>query len=137
MSIGEQIRRLRTARNLTQKELGALCGMADSAIRRYESGRGGNPTQSTLQRIANALEVPIGELLGMSDADAFVAEFDDKTQTDFLNDELKRRLDRSLKKLSDTGRVEAVKRVEELAYIPEYQKQKSPPAASQGATEGK
>ena len=136
MSVGEQIRRLRTARNLTQKELGALCGMADSAIRRYESGRGGNPTQATLQRIANALEVPIGELLGMSDVDAFIAEFDEKTQAEFLNDELKRRLDRSLEKLSETGRMEAVKRVEEMTYIPDYQKQKTPPEAPEEAPEG-
>lgn len=98
--------------------------------------RGKNISVDMLQSIANALEVPIGELLGMSDVDAFIAEFDEKTQAEFLNDELKRRLDRSLEKLSETGRMEAVKRVEEMTYIPDYQKQKTPPEAPQEAPEG-
>lgn len=133
MSVGEQIRRLRIARNLTQKELGALCGMADSAIRRYESGRVGNPTQSTLQRIANALEVPIGELLGMSDVDAFVAEFDEKTQDEFQFDEIKR----IWKHLGPAGKQVTLNVIKGLTTIPEYKAEKSPPEASQGATEGK
>lgn len=62
--IGERIKKARKEQGLTQAQLGARCGgMADSAIRRYESGRG-NPTLETLQRIADALDVPVGELLG-------------------------------------------------------------------------
>lgn len=60
--IGERIRIARRAAKLTQAQLGARCGMADSAIRRYESGRG-NPTVETLQRIADALDIPAGELI--------------------------------------------------------------------------
>ena len=56
METGELIKAARKSRGLTQKQLGDLCGMADSAIRRYESGKG-NPTQKTLQRIASALQV--------------------------------------------------------------------------------
>ena len=63
MNIGGRIRVLRTEKALTQKQLGDLCGMADSAIRRYESNRG-NPTQETLQRIASALGVSVSDLLG-------------------------------------------------------------------------
>lgn len=61
MPIGENIKKLRIEKGLTQKQLGDLCGMADSAIRRYESGRG-NPTEKTLKRIAAALNVPWYEL---------------------------------------------------------------------------
>ncbi len=39
MTIGENIKRIRKEKHLTQKELGHLCGMADSAIRRYELGK--------------------------------------------------------------------------------------------------
>lgn len=60
--IGARIRAIRLLRELTQKQLGDLCGMADSAIRRYESGRG-NPTEKTLKRIANALGVSVQDLL--------------------------------------------------------------------------
>ena len=56
METGELIKAARKSRGLTQKQLGDLCGMADSAIRLYESGKG-NPTQKTLQRIASALQV--------------------------------------------------------------------------------
>lgn len=63
MVIGGKIREARLARNLTQKELGVLCGMADSAIRRYESNRG-NPTAKTIQRIADALGVSVAYLEG-------------------------------------------------------------------------
>ena len=65
MSVGDKIRSTRKERGLTQKELGSLCGMADSAIRRYESNRG-NPTEKTLQRIADALGVSPDYLLGES-----------------------------------------------------------------------
>ena len=56
MSTGSQIKTLRKAKGLTQKQLGDLCGMADSAIRRYESDRG-NPTEKTLKKIASALGI--------------------------------------------------------------------------------
>lgn len=135
MATMKEIRFLRKRKGWTQEKLAFAVGVKRSVISKYESGAI-SPSYEMMQKIANALEVPIGELLGMSDVDAFVAEFDEKTQADFLNDELKRRLDRSLKKLSDTGRVEAVKRVEELAYIPEYQKQKTPPEAPEEAPEG-
>ena len=67
MSIGSRIKSLRIKNNLTQKQLGELCGMADSAIRRYESDRG-NPTDKTLRRIAEALNVSTAYLQGWDDA---------------------------------------------------------------------
>lgn len=67
MSIGARLRALRLRRGLTQKELGERCGMADSAIRRYESGRG-NPTEKTLCRLAAALEVSPAVLQGWEEA---------------------------------------------------------------------
>ena len=63
MGIGEQIKAARLKQGLTQKQLGELCGMADSAIRRYESDRG-NPTEKTIQRIALALNMEPWELRG-------------------------------------------------------------------------
>lgn len=64
MTVGEMIKELRIHKGLTQKQLGELCGgMADSAIRRYESGRA-NPKLATLKKIADALEVTIDILLG-------------------------------------------------------------------------
>jgi len=62
LTIGNNIKKYRIAQGLTQKQLGERCGMADSAIRRYESDRG-NPTEKTLSRIAEALGIAPWELL--------------------------------------------------------------------------
>ena len=54
MPTGTKIKEIRKQKGLTQKQLGDLCGMADSAIRRYENGNA-NPKIETLQKIADAL----------------------------------------------------------------------------------
>lgn len=66
MSIGENIKKLRKENGLTQKQLGEKCGMADSAIRRYELGKA-NPKIETLLKIATALNVSIIDLDTRSD----------------------------------------------------------------------
>lgn len=76
LETGNLIRALRVGAGLTQKQLGDLCGMADSAIRRYESGRG-NPTEKTLQRIADALNVPAEALLSKESETQRYADLDD------------------------------------------------------------
>ena len=63
MTIGEKIKRYRKERGLTQKELGEKCGIADSAIRRYELN-GARPKIETIQKIANALDIPVEYLFG-------------------------------------------------------------------------
>lgn len=65
MSIGENIKKIRVQKGLTQKQLGELCGMADSAIRRYENGRA-NPKLETVEKIANVLDVNASILLGFN-----------------------------------------------------------------------
>jgi transcriptional regulator with XRE-family HTH domain len=56
MTIGERLKKLREVKPMTQQQLAQKCGMHDSAIRRYESGRQ-NPKKETIERIANALGV--------------------------------------------------------------------------------
>ena len=58
MTVGQKIRIRRQELGMTQKQLGELCGMADSAIRKYESGKI-IPKQQTLEKIAAALQLPI------------------------------------------------------------------------------
>lgn len=62
MSIGKQIKAMRKIRGLTQKELAEKCSMADSAVRKYESGKI-VPKIEMLKRIADALEMPVGAFL--------------------------------------------------------------------------
>ena len=59
--IGENIRYFRKLKRLTQKQLGELCGMQDSAIRRYENS-GSTPKDENLKKIADALGVSTFQL---------------------------------------------------------------------------
>ena len=52
--IGQQIRDTRKKRGLTQKKLGELLGVSESAVNRYESGKV-NPSLEMLEKIAIAL----------------------------------------------------------------------------------
>lgn len=61
--VGDMIKKYRKKRGLTQKQLGELCNIADSNIRKYESGRQ-NPKYETLERIAAVLDVHPLVLLG-------------------------------------------------------------------------
>lgn len=58
MTVGENIKRIRKEKGLTQKKLGELCGINEVQIRQYESGKA-NPKIETIDKIASALEVPI------------------------------------------------------------------------------
>lgn len=57
-TIGERIRKLRIESGLTQKQLGERAKIAEPTIRKYELGKL-NPKIETIQKIANALKVPI------------------------------------------------------------------------------
>lgn len=67
MTVGENIKRIRIQRGLTQDELGYLVGVADTMIRKYELGIA-NPKPSKLEAIAYALGVNV-EVLKNSDFD--------------------------------------------------------------------
>ena len=71
MTVGENIRRIRQERNLTQRQLGEMVGASEAYIRAYESGRR-NPKPSSLEKIANALSVN-PEVLANSDFDGIKA----------------------------------------------------------------
>lgn len=66
MTAGERIKLIRKEKGMTQKQVADRCGMADSAIRKYESGQV-TPKQDTLQRIANALGVHLLDLIGIGE----------------------------------------------------------------------
>ena len=63
MTIGERIRIIRKERNLTQKQLGELAGIAEPTIRRYELGKL-NPKYETIEKIAAALHTSTSALMG-------------------------------------------------------------------------
>ena len=137
MTVGERIRNARKNAGLTQKQLGEKCGIAEPTIRRYELGKL-NPKYETLQKIATALDVPITELLGIPPARAVdpneTTEQREKrlglkpgTFDRLLTPEGAKKLEKidiAFRKLNEIGQDEAVKRMEELAELKQYRKNK-------------
>lgn len=70
MTVGENIRKIRKEKGLTQKQLGQLCNpqISESNIRKYELGNQ-NPKIETINRIATALGVSEYELQGITKED--------------------------------------------------------------------
>lgn len=64
VNFGEKIKSLRTQRNLTQKQLADLSGVAVSAISSYEAGNR-YPSYDVLISLARIFHVSIDYLLGL------------------------------------------------------------------------
>ena len=121
---GDMIRKCRTEKGLTQKKLGELCGIADSNIRKYESGNQ-NPKIETLQKIADALDIPVNRLLAgkIISRDELKEKLSEYGLTHLVPDtEEERTVLENCKKLNETGKKEAAKRVEELTHLENYTK---------------
>lgn len=69
--IGSQIRKYRTAKGLTQEQLGLLVGVTTQAVSKWECG--GTPDAELLPALADALGVNIDALFGRDDQDAAFA----------------------------------------------------------------
>lgn len=63
MTVGENIRKIRKEKKLTQKKLGLLSGINEVQIRQYELGKA-NPKIETIKKIADALGTSYLNLLG-------------------------------------------------------------------------
>ena len=62
VTIGENIKRVRKEKKMTQKDLGEIVGISNTYLSDIEIGRT-NPSIKTLKRIAKGLEVSYVELL--------------------------------------------------------------------------
>lgn len=63
MTVGERIRKARKDSGLTQNQLAARLSISYVNISQLERGER-SPSVDTLQKIADALDLPVGELLG-------------------------------------------------------------------------
>lgn len=66
MHIGEQIKRVRMAKGLSQKEVIMAAGLDKAQYSRMENGKT-DPAFSTLDRIAKAIGISLSELLAEGD----------------------------------------------------------------------
>ena len=61
IKVGKQIQKLRELKGISQQDLAAKCNFEKSNMSRLEAGKV-NPTLSTLEKVATALEINIIEL---------------------------------------------------------------------------
>ncbi|MFA5773050.1 MAG: helix-turn-helix transcriptional regulator [Candidatus Paceibacterota bacterium] len=60
--LGENLKRIRTAKGISQGEIGRILEVDKSFISNIENGKT-NPTLSTIAKIAKAVGVSVGELM--------------------------------------------------------------------------
>jgi len=75
MNIGQNIKRVRTAKNMSQKELTSIIDMGAAQFSRIENGKT-DPSVNTLERIAKALGVSLSELFIDENSDTEVISHD-------------------------------------------------------------
>lgn len=62
IAIGSRIKKIRTAKNMSQQRCASICDFEKSNLSRIESGRT-NPTLLTLRKISIALGVKLSDLV--------------------------------------------------------------------------
>ncbi|MCI9093144.1 MAG: helix-turn-helix transcriptional regulator [Coprobacillus sp.] len=83
MSVGENIRKIRKEKGLTQKQLSELSGVHEVQIRRYETNKSIMPKVETISKLAKALCVTTAILIDDEDWD--ILKQDEKTVKSFLS----------------------------------------------------
>lgn len=148
MTIGERIKKTRKEKGMTQKQVAEQCGMADSAIRKYESGSQ-KPKLETLCKIAAALGVSPSFLAGLDPLvdtpenrkvvdEGFISfgkameeisawkgpkQTAESISSYFTEPSDEDYLLMAFDELNDKGKRIAIERVEELGKIPEYREE--------------
>ena len=131
MTIGEKIKKARTDAKMTQKELAEKCGMADSAIRKYESGKV-TPKLDTIAKIARAMGLYAGDLVDAGQWGQVQPGEDSETASAAESQLLSH-----FRTLNDNGQTVAVERVQELTQIPAYQRPAEPTQDAPSAPDDK
>lgn len=103
-TFGHMLAYYRKLNELTQRQLAEQIGVADATIGAYERGER-QPSFETEEALADFFNVSILTLRGFDD---------DPESVQLLS---------AFNQLNDGGRVEAIKRVEELAMLPGYKKE--------------
>ena len=80
--LARRIRELRTLRAMTLQEVAEIAGFSKGLLSKIETGIV-SPPIATLAKLADALDVPIGELFDAQDQDEAVAFFPKKSRGDF------------------------------------------------------
>lgn len=123
MTVSENIRYFRKERGYTQKQLSELAGIATITLQQYELDKR-EPKLENLQKIAEALGIPIAALLDIDETDQAL-----NTLSDFKNVDVKQNQYPDMFNLKELepyfslnrkGKDKALSYIDDLAKLPEY-----------------
>ena len=117
--IGNRIKSRRKELNLTLKQIADIVGVASSTIQRYENGTINQLKLPVLESIAKALDINPTWLV-RDDAPMSIIKYSNEALPTKEQNTLKSLLINNFNKLNNSGKHEAIKRIEELTYISKY-----------------
>lgn len=115
-TMGEKIKMLREANNMTLEQVGNIVGVGKSTVRKWETGAIANMRRDKIAKLAQALKTTPAYLMGWTDNDFEKEYISSKSDSD----PYKPQLDECYDRLNDSGKKEACRRVSELTEIPRY-----------------
>jgi transcriptional regulator with XRE-family HTH domain len=65
--LGDRVRAVRAARNMSQAELARRVGISKNAMNQIEQGHSPNPRANVIRRLAEVLMIPADYLLGVGE----------------------------------------------------------------------
>lgn len=118
-TIGENIKKVRKQKHMTQRELAEAIGMRDAAISQYEKGIV-TPPLETLKQLADVLGINPADLIDYTPMEKALEQWAENYDANNLPDEVKLPLLRSFAQLNDDGRNKVIEYVEDIT--PKYKK---------------
>lgn len=139
MKFAERLRIIRQENGITQAQLARMTGLSPTAINKYEKGERTNISAPIISALASALGLSWQELVYQTEMEGQTAVALDRNLnhsyaggrsflngtevTELLNDDdLQAELLRAFNALGYHGKMEAVKRLQELSEVAKYQK---------------
>lgn len=126
--IGQNIKKARKEKGITQKKLGEILGVSQAAIGQFENEKS-NPKIETLEKIASALEIPLALLLSAESEDMYDSmtskEFElhqDMYCVSVLDDKFIKEIMQCFAKLNDTGKQKVADYANDLCLAEQYLK---------------
>ena len=109
IKVGSRMKELRKINKINSKDMADMLMLSKSTYANYEADRR-EPPISVIKQFCSVLNIEIGDLLG---------NYDPRTG-EYLGSSEKVKLNECYDSLNMDGKLEAVKRVEELTYIEKY-----------------
>lgn len=122
MGIGANVQKIAQKEDISLKELSRRAGIPYTTVYNMVKRDSDRISPENVQKLADALEVSISELYGPEFIFKTVQQIAHKVAEDTAQTfkEQKKKLNNAFAELNYEGREEAVKRIQELAFMPQY-----------------